>query len=455
MGRNVIMKFIGQSSGKISSWGIFHRHLALVGGTANFADCLTALCYLCNPKRLLEDKMINKYEKAFAGKIGTKYAFSFCSGRVGLYGLLRLLGVGNSDEVLLQVPTHIVVANAIRYTGARPVFVDCSLKNYNIGIDSIRDHLTPQTKVLVVQHTFGNPVAMDKIMEFGGTNNLEVIEDCVHSLGSRYMGKPVGTFGRASFFSTEETKTISTTLGGMVCTNDSQLAAGLRTFQKSWPHQSRWLVMRYLAKFVAYYFLTEPHIHNYVRKIYEHIGELQPFPTPTSREELSGQRPLNYEARLSNAQCAIGLRQLLRLDANVAHRKQISKIYLDFLNKNNFEGQVCIEKDAEPAFVRFPVRVANRAIAVQKLKSHAVIGKWFTSVLEEAAREADAGYEQNSCPRAEEAARHLINLPTHPRVTLHDARRLAATTGEILKAEQAESKRKAVNGNKTYAIAAS
>src|SRR5713101_4764050 len=137
------------------------RRVALIGGTTTFDDCLVALRYLVDPRQLVQGPAIVEYEQAFAQQIGVRYAYSFCHGRVGLYGLLRGLGIGPGDEVLLQVPTHIVVANAIGYTGDRPVYVDCRLDNYNIDLEQAAQRITPRTKVLILQHTFGIPVELD------------------------------------------------------------------------------------------------------------------------------------------------------------------------------------------------------------------------------------------------------------------------------------------------------
>ena len=134
------------------------RCVALLSGTTTLADCLLALRYLANPRRLIQGSAIMEYEQAFARQIGVRYAYSFSAGRVGLYGLLRALGVGPGDEVLLQVPTHIVVANAIRYTGAQPVYIDCRLDNYNMDLEQAERRITRRTKVLVLQHTLGTAV---------------------------------------------------------------------------------------------------------------------------------------------------------------------------------------------------------------------------------------------------------------------------------------------------------
>src|SRR5207244_5684423 len=129
--------------------------------------------------------------------------------------------------------THIVVANAIRYVGARPVYVDCRLDNYNMDLEQAERQITSRTKVLILQHTFGIPADLDAALVLARRHGVEVGEDCVDALGTTYHGRPVGSFGRAAFFSTEETKTISTTMGGVAVTDDPVLAGQLQAFQAS------------------------------------------------------------------------------------------------------------------------------------------------------------------------------------------------------------------------------
>jgi perosamine synthetase len=397
----------------------FDRHLSLLGGTTTPADCAVALRHLAWPDAMIQGASIAEYEQAFAARIGTRFAISFAAGRVGLYGILRSLGIGHGDEVLLPAPTHIVVANAIRYTGARPVYVDCEVETFNIDLTHAASRVTPRTKALILQHGFGIPVDLDLASALA-KRGLVLIEDCVHALGATHRGRPLGTLGTAAFFSTEETKITSTTMGGMVVTDDEELASSLRAFQStcSWP--SRRLVTRYLVKLLAYYALTEPHVHRHARRLYEHVGERHPLPRPTASAELRGMKPAVYEQRLSNAQAAVGLEQLRTLDANLAHRRRIAERYRVRLSERGVAVPQPPE-GSEPTFVRYPVLVKDRAAAQRAVAPRAVLGTWFTSVLEEAESPSFGDYVDGSCPRAEMVARHLVNLPTHLRVEQDDA----------------------------------
>src|SRR5437870_6943485 len=415
------------------------RCLALLGGTTRWSDCVEALRYLLTPAQLVQGAKIEEYEQAFAGTVGAKYAISFASGRIGLYGLLRALGVDEGAEVLLSVPTHIVVANAIRYTGARPVYVDCRLEDYNIDLGEAERRITPRSRVLLLQHTFGIPVDMDAALAFARRHNLVVIEDCVHALGARYDRRQVGTFGDAAIFSTEETKTMSTVMGGMAVTDDPTLASRLRTFQASCAWPPRWLSARYLMKFVAYYLLTEPHIHRVARLAYERLGQRNPLPVPTTLEERRGQRPRNHERRLSNGQAALGLAQLRSLQRNLEHREFVANAYEDSLSPCGLRLPEVPSK-AEPSFVRYPVWVEDRPTVIRALAPHAVVGTWFTSVLEEAESPEAAGYAPGSCPHAEQAAQHLINLPTHSRVSERDVKMLATALTRAVSSKSASFK---------------
>ena len=399
------------------------RRLAQLGGTTTGGDAARALALAARPGRLAEGPALARYEAELARAVGSEHAISFSAGRIALFGILRELGVGEGDEVIVPLPTHIVVTNAVQYLGAKPVYADCRLTDFNIDPDGLASLIGPRTRALLVQHTFGIPGDMEALVAIAAEHDVPLIEDCVHALGATWRGRPVGGIGAAGFFSTEETKIISTTMGGAAVTSDAQLAAFLRRFQRACPWPSVSLARRRLVKLAVYHLLTEPHVHVAARPAYELFGGRNPLPVPTTPEELAGERPLQYEERLSAGQAEIALRQLGRLEENLAHRRMLAEAYRGELDRRGL-ATPAVPGDVEPAWVRYPVRVRDREAAIRALRPLAVPGTWFTSVQEEAVRPTINGYVEGSCPNAELAARELVNLPTHPRVRSEDARRL-------------------------------
>jgi dTDP-4-amino-4,6-dideoxygalactose transaminase len=406
------------------------RRLAQLGGTTTGGDAAHALALAARRRGLIEGPALARYEDELARHSGADHALSFAAGRVALFGILRGLGIGRGDEVIVPLPTHIVVTNAVRYTGATPVYVDCRLTDFNIDPEAAAAAIGPGTRAILVQHTFGVPADMEPLLALAGEHGIALIEDCVHALGATWRGRGVGGIGRAGFFSTEETKVISTTMGGAAVTSDQDLAEYLRRFQDECPAPGPSLTRRRLAKLALYHVLTEPHVHVATRPAYELFGGRNPLPVPTSPEELAGERPPEYEQRLAAGQADLALRQLARLGENLAHRRAIARAYAEALAPLGFEPPA-VAPDAEPAWVRYPVRVADRDAAIRALRRRTVPGTWFTSVQEEAVRPTINGYVEGSCPRAEQAARELVNLPTHGRVTAADVTRLVEVVSEL------------------------
>ncbi|MFH1859640.1 MAG: DegT/DnrJ/EryC1/StrS family aminotransferase [bacterium] len=116
------------------------------------------------------------------------------------------MGIGEGDEVLVEGFTCVVVPNAVIFAGAKPIYVAPDPKTYNMDINQIETKITPKTKAIIAQHTFGLPADMDLILDISRKHNLMVIEDCAPAMGATYKGKKVGTLGDAAFFSTTVVK---------------------------------------------------------------------------------------------------------------------------------------------------------------------------------------------------------------------------------------------------------
>jgi perosamine synthetase len=418
---------------------VIRRLVGQLYGTTTLGDCVVAARHLAARRELVRGPAIIQYERAFAAAIGVRHAYSFAAGRVAMFGLLRAFGVGAGDEVLLQVPTHVVVVNAIRYTGARPLFVDCRLTDYNIDLEHAEQLVTQRTKVLLLQHTFGIPADLDAAVAFARDHDLILIEDCVHALGSEYEGRRLGSFGDAAFFSTEETKTISSTMGGVAVTDDARVAARVAEFQSrcAWPARAE--ASRHLLKLVAYHLAAQPYVHPYTHPVYSALGRTSArlAPPATHADEQRGLRPKRYEVRLSNAQAAVALRQLERLEHNVAHRRAVARAYEEQLRDLGVRTPTPPDK-ANPAYLRFPLWVDDPVSLAKAAESRAILGRWGSSVIGEALDPAELGYRAGSCPNTELVNGHLVNLPTHPRVAEADVQAIvAAVRASVSKADGA------------------
>ncbi len=151
--------------------------------------------------REMTSSAVRRFEDAFAGWLGVHSAFAFWKGRVAMYAILKALGVGEGDEVVLPGYTCVMDVNPIKYLGARPVYVDIEPVTYNMDVGLLAERVTESTKVIVAQHTYGYPCPMDGIMAVAAPHGVPVIEDCCLALGSRYKGRLCGTFGPASYWS--------------------------------------------------------------------------------------------------------------------------------------------------------------------------------------------------------------------------------------------------------------
>jgi len=181
--------------------------------------------------RLSRGPKVKEFEKNFAEKIGTKYAIAVNSGTSALHLCLKSLGIGKGDEVITSPFSFIASANSILFEGAKPVFVDIEEDTYNMNPDLIEEKITKRTKAILPVHIFGQSCKMDKIMQIAKKHKLYVIEDACESILAKYKGKNVGIFGDASVFSFFPNKQITTGEGGIILTNNKEIAELCRSYR--------------------------------------------------------------------------------------------------------------------------------------------------------------------------------------------------------------------------------
>lgn len=184
-------------------------------------------------ERLSQGKYVARFEKEFAQAHGQTYGVMCNSGTSALHLALETLrevdGWDENTEVLVPAITFIATSNACLHTGLKVTFVDVEPDTYNMNPNEIEKHITPNTKCIIPVHTFGMPCNMNAIMEIAGKHRLRVIEDCAEAHFAKVDGKPVGSFGDITAFSTYVAHTITTGIGGVVCTSDSRFMEILRS----------------------------------------------------------------------------------------------------------------------------------------------------------------------------------------------------------------------------------
>lgn len=232
-----------------------------------------------------EGPFVKEFEQKMSATVNRKYGIAVANGTAALEVALQALGIGEGDEVIMPTFTIISCAMAVTKLGAVPVLVDSDIYTWNMNVNEIEAKLTSKTKAIMIVHLYGLPVEVDKILELAKKYNLRVIEDAAEMHGQAYNGKPCGSFGDISTFSFYPNKHITTGEGGMVVTDDENLAERCRMLRN--------LCFRKDKRYV--------------------------------HDEISD----NY--RFTNLQAAVGLAQLERLDEFVKKKRFMGKYYTEGL----------------------------------------------------------------------------------------------------------------------------
>ncbi len=372
------------------------------------------------------NEIIEKYQRKFADFLGAGEAFAFWKGRVALYAILKTMGISPEDEIILPGYTCVMNVNPIRYLGAKPVYVDIEPATFNIDVNLLRDQITPQTRMIIVQHTYGYPCDMDAIMKIAEDNGIPVIEDCCLALGSKYKGKMVGTFGKAAYFSSQWNKPFTTGLGGMVITNDTELAGGIQSLCEAEvcrPTNSEAFMLR--AQLVIYRLLIYPRTTAFAQNLFRYLTKKGFVVGSSSTSEFQPVMADDFFKSISNAQARSGSRQLNKINENIRHRKRMAQLYDQLLEHKNWFARQYDSSITEPVMVRYPVRIDKKTEALEQAARAGIeLGSWFESPLHPIETSLDTyDYEPGSCPQAEKAAMEVVNLPLHPRVDEKTARR--------------------------------
>jgi perosamine synthetase len=338
----------------------------------------------------------------------------FWKGRVALYAILRALGIGRDDEVIVPAFTCVAVPNAILYTGATPVYVDIDEATYTADPAAVEAAIGPRTRVVLAQNTFGLSSDLDALAAAAAAQGAVVIDDCTHGLGGTYRGRPNGAAAHAAFYSTQWSKPISTGLGGIAVTTNPALARELSALEGA-AREPR-LVDRALlaAMLVARERIATPRTIRAGRAVYRAVSRVGLVPGSSSGEELAGtQMPDSFVAGMSGFQAGLAARRLGTLEAKLRRRRAVADRYSAWLTAHG--GTPAYEPaSAVHAFLRYPLRVREREAFVEEARRRGIdLGDWFTSPLYPITGDLQAwGYRWGTNPVAERVAAEIVNLPT-------------------------------------------
>lgn len=385
-------------------------------------DVLLATCQLFSPWSYKKGDAIDKFETWFTNYFKVSSAVSFVSGRGALYSVLKALGVGKDDEIIMQAFTCVAVSDSIIATDAKPVYVDIG-ETLNIDTSDLVKKISKNTKAIIVQHTFGIPADMTRITEISEKYKIPIIEDCAHSIGVDVKGKKLGTFGIASIFSFGRDKAFSSVCGGMAITKNQDLGEKIKKLRDNLDYPSSSWIVSQLFHPIAFSFIL-PLYNIFLGKILLVFFQKLHFLTfPMYPQEKKGKIEEAFIKKMPNALASLALNQFKKINRFNSTRNYFVDYYIEELSENT---SYKIPYDSVAPLLRFPVLTEKRDEIMQKLKKHRIyVGKWYSEIIDPKGVDFESiGYKMGSCPRAEYVASRILNLPTYPTLSNKQAQKI-------------------------------
>jgi len=340
-------------------------------------EVLTVLTEILESSQYILGPRVRELEKKIAEYHGVSEGVGVASGTDALHLSLEALGIGEGDEVITTPFTFFATAEAVLYTGAKPVFVDIEQDTMNIDPAEIESKITERTKAIIPVHIFGHPADMDVILKIAGKHNLKIIEDCAQSFGSHTKGKKTGSFGDTGCFSFYPSKNLGAFGdGGMILLNDSSIADDIRRLRN---HGSK--------------------------GAYRHES-------------------VGFNSRLDEIQAGILLVKFRRIDEYNNKRRQKAALYNELLSDTVVKP---VEKpDAYHVYHQYTIRSLKRDEIQKHLSKNSISSVVYYPVplhLQEAI--GFLGYRKGDFPVAEETSEKVLSLPIYPDLEETSIRKIA------------------------------
>ena len=349
-------------------------------------DDVAAVVEVLRSDWLTTGPAVERFESAFTEFVGVDHGVAVSNGTAALHLAMLAAGVGPGDEVIVPALTFVASANCARYVGATVVFADVREDTLTIDVDHVASLITPRTKAIVAVDYAGTPCDLDELLDLASRSGLVVVEDACHAPGAEYRDRRVGGIAHLSTFSFHPVKSLTTGEGGMVTTNDADLAAKVRQ-------------------------LRNHGIDSDFRQREAH---------GTWAYDMAR---LGFNYRLSDINCALGASQVSKLPGWVNQRQGLAARYDKLLADLRQVRTPVVPEDRTSGWHLYPVRIATNEPAASRGKAFehmrdngiGVNVHYLPVYLHTSYR--DAGYEPGLCPVAEAAYDGLLSLPMWPGLT--------------------------------------
>ena len=327
---------------------------------------------------LVQGEKVKLFEEKFAEYIGVEHAVAVANGTMALDTALKALGLGPGDEVVTSAFSFIASSNCVLFQGAKPVFADIDLRSFNIDASDVAEKITARTRAIIPVHLFGQPAEMDALKDLAEDHEIALVEDAAQAHGAEYKGQRVGCLGDIGCFSFYATKNMSTGEGGMITTNNSELARRLRLIRD----------------------------HGQTEKYHHTI--------------------LGYNYRMTEMCAAVGLVQLKKLDGFIKRREKNAELLTMGIKKITGLTPPCVKNDVRHVFYQYAVKVEDdypmnrNELAGHLTQTGVGAAVYYPVPIYKQPFYKTLGYGRVVCPTVEEVCKRILSLPVHPSVSNED-----------------------------------
>ena len=363
-------------------------------------DDIRAVVEVLHSDWLTTGPKVAEFEQIFAKQVGSTEAVAVSTGTAALHAAMHALGIGPGDEVIVPAMTFAATANCVVFQGATPVFVDVDPEKLLIDPDRVKEKITSRTKAVIAVDYAGHPADYDRLKPIAEDHGIALVADACHALGAAYKSRPVGSLADLSTFSFHPVKHIATGEGGMITTDDPELAKGMRRFRN--------------------HGITTDH-HQREKQgswFYEMVD-------------------LGYNYRITDFQCALGISQLKKLSRFLEHRRKIAKKYDRAFSDMPAIKPLVVDSDILHAYHLYVIRVdfeslgGDRTASFKTLRQRGIaVNVHYIPVHLHPYYRKTFETGLGLCPVAEAAYQQILSLPMFAAITDEETRKVVSVVSE-------------------------